>query len=131
MPALPAAAAPVAQAAPVANEFMYGMAVFNARLRGASSTAKIARDLGIGKEAAASLQSRMVREGFVGLPNATGLSRTTEPLVRTDAWHVKLREKARAIAEEKLDDIKETLIEGETEPDGDSLRDALPEANEA
>lgn len=111
LPALPAAAAPAAAAAPVVNEFMYGLAVFNARVRGASSAAKIARDLGIAKEAAASIQSKMVAEGLVGMPNAAGLAKAHKPFVQGNPyWQRQLKEAAR----EKAEQLVEHVLEGDT-----------------
>jgi len=122
LPAMPLAAAPVA-AAPVANEFMYGLAVFNARLRGASSARNIARDLGIAKDVAATLQSRMVRDGFVALPNAAGLARTPNPLVQRN-YSRKATETLKNILKNKAEDILEAEAPEET------LKD-LPRPSEA
>ena len=112
LPAMPLAAAPVA-AAPVANEFMYGLAVFNARLRGASSARNIARDLGIAKDVAATLQSRMVRDGFVALPNAAGLARTPNPLVQRN-YSRKATETLKNMLKDKAEDILEAEALEET-----------------
>ena len=122
LPAMPLAAAPVA-AAPVANEFMYGLAVFNARLRGASSARNIARDLGIAKEAAATLQSRMVRDGFVALPNAAGLARTPNPLVQRN-----YSRKATETLKNMLKDKAEDILEAEAP---EELDNELPRPSEA
>lgn len=123
LPAMPLAGAPVAAAAPVANEFMYGLAVFNARLRGASSARNIARDLGIAKDAAATLQSRMVRDGFVALPNAAGLARTPDPLVQRN-YSRKATETLKNMLKDKVEDILEADAPEET------LKD-LPRPSEA
>ena len=122
LPAMPLAAAPVA-AAPVANEFMYGLAVFNARLRGAISARNIARDLGIAKDVAATLQRRRVRDGFVALPNAAGLARTPNPLVQRN-YSRKATETLKNMLKDKAEDILEA--EAPEEP----LKD-LPRPSEA
>jgi len=117
LPVMPAAAAPAAAAAaPVANEFMYGMAVFNARLRGASSAKHIARDLAIGKDAAAALQSRMVQDGFVTLPNAAGIARAPDPLMQR-SYSRKTAETLKNMLKEKAEEFIEADAPEDINPD--------------
>ncbi len=110
MPALPATPAAAAVAAPLVNDFMYGLAVFNARLRGASSAENIRRDLGIAKDAAAGLHNRMLSDGFIGLPNAAGMSNTSEPFAQTIEQRRKTTQKLREAMRQKVDDLKEDLL---------------------
>ncbi len=116
LPAIPATRAAAAVAAPVVNDFMYGMAVFNARLRGVSSPDKICRDLGIAKDAATGLQTRLLNDGFINLPNAAGVSRTSEPFAQTLGWRRKTTEKLKEIAQQKFEAVKDEVLAEDDAP---------------
>jgi hypothetical protein len=83
-PALPAAPAARAGAGAVAiSDYMLSVATFDAQINGGASPAALSKALSIGPDTAQALQRRLIREGLLHAPDASGAARLANPFART------------------------------------------------